>query len=262
METLCLTSKEILYIASIGEADEFIGIPDGFYGMDEAEIATEISKIRSSLMDKSCAEMDFDGNFTIKNEIVKLINECANFNRYIAFEKVSQEKSKTIRFYFGENSVYFVKNEEDNFTIDIISKSAIKKELLGFIEWKSNNELSNDTVILETALLNKVKSMNEFDNPENELKMMGCDNLKAKIICSGLNGSSEYYSLVNIDHTKENNQFHSLMFINAEEGAVELLPVESETESVEAVSVKLTAITNKIEEIIGDLEQEPEGVFK
>lgn len=262
MEKLCLTSKEILYIASVSGADEFIGIPDGFYGMDEAEIATEISEIKASLIEKSYAEMDFDGNFAIKNEIVKLVNECANFKRYIAFEKASKGKSKTIRFYFGENDVYFVKDEEKSFAIDIISKIKIKKELLEFIEWQKDNELSNDKVILEPALLNKVKSMNEFDNPENELKMMGCDNLKAKIIYSGLNGSSEYYSLIDIDNTKETNQFNSLMFINSEDGAVELIPVESETESLEVAYVDLLSITTRIEEIIGDLGQEPEGVFQ
>jgi hypothetical protein len=92
--------------------------------------------------------------------------------------------------------------------------------------------------------------------------MMGCDNLKAKIIYSGLNGSSEYYSLIDIDNTKETNQFNSLMFINSEDGAVELIPVESETESLEVAYVDLLSITTRIEEIIGDLGQEPEGVFQ
>ena len=52
MSKVELNAREIMYLSALAGATELIGIPDGFYGMDELEIKQEILKIQSQLESK------------------------------------------------------------------------------------------------------------------------------------------------------------------------------------------------------------------
>ncbi|MDD4729783.1 MAG: hypothetical protein PHN55_13680, partial [Dysgonamonadaceae bacterium] len=89
MSKIELNAREILYLSALAGATEFIGIPDGFYGMDELEIKQEILKIQSELERRGYAQADFDGNFNPNAEVMQVIQICAMCEKYISVDKIS-----------------------------------------------------------------------------------------------------------------------------------------------------------------------------
>lgn len=250
MDSITLTSREILYIASTCGADEFWGIPDGFYGMDEAEITAEINSIKLSLTNKGYARMNFDGEFEIADGVKEIILVCAERDKYISFDKSALNKDRILRFYIKGDRIFRITEEDNSYLICQSAKNAIKKSLLDFAKWSEEKQLPEESAILENEFLRKVKAMNELDNPVAELKLMGCDNVKAKILYEGLSGFADFYSLMIIDFTAENDELQSLMFIHSDDGTLELEPLR---ESEDKVQIKPIVFENVACEISGVL---------
>ncbi len=236
MQDIQLSSREILYIASLSDAAEFYGIPDGFYGMDETEIAAEINNIKLSLTKKELAEMDFDGGFIVKDEIKNIIEVCANREQYISFDKIQKGKNHILRFYIKGNTIIKLSENENDYMLNVCSVDDVKNSSLSFVDWYEEKEISDSDVVVEAELLKKVKMLNEFDSPENELKLMGCSNIKSKILYSGLSGRADYYSLTYLDFVATEDSIKSLIFINSEDGILKLTPVIDEEREVVSVS--------------------------
>lgn len=252
MQELQLNSRELLYIASLFDVDELYGISDGFYGMDEAEIAAEINNIKKNLNDKGYAEMDFDGNFAIKEEVMNLFEVCVKQDKYISFDKAQKSNNLVIRIYVKDNKVVKITGDNNNYTVQESSINSIKGDVLDFVNWcdKTQSPIEEETFV-ENEVLKKIKDMNEFDDPENELKLMGCSSLKSKILYGGLIGEAEYYSMLLIDFTVETQDVYSLIFINSTNGVLLLKPdLESEKEGIQLSTVEQAEISKKITDAI------------
>lgn len=252
MQELQLNSRELLYIASLFDIDELYGISDGFYGMDEAEISAEINNIKKNLNDKGYAEMDFDGNFAIKEDIMSLFEVCVKQDKYISFDKVQKSNNLVIRVYVKDNRVVKITGDNNNYIVRESAVNSIKSDMSDFVDWseESQSPVEEETFV-ENELLRKVKKMNEFDDPENELKLMGCSNLKSKILYGGLTGEAGYYSMLIIDFTAESQDVFSLIFINSTNGVLMLEPdLESEKERIRISTVSQAEISKKIADAI------------
>ncbi len=252
MLELQLNSRELLYIASLFDVDELYGISDGFYGMDEAEIAAEINTVKKNLNDKGYAEMDFDGNFAVKEEVMNLFEVCVKQEKYISFDKVQNSNNLVIRIYVKDNKVVKITGDNNNYTVQESSINSIKSDVLDFVNWseESQSPIEEETFV-ESEVLKKVKNMNEFDDPENELKLMGCSNLKSKILYGGLTGEAEYYSMLLIDFMAEAQDVFSLIFINSTNGVLLLKPdLESEKEGIQLSMVSQAEISKSITDAI------------
>ena len=93
--------------------------------------------------------------------------------------------------------------------------------------------------------------MSEFDNPEQELKLMGCSGIKSKILYGGLTGQYEYYSLIAIDFLGVEQDVHSLIFINSSNGILQITPdLDSEKEGVQLSVVCQMEISQKINDAV------------
>lgn len=252
MQELQLNSRELLYIASLFDVDELYGISDGFYGMDEAEIAAEINNIKKNLNDKGYAEMDFDGNFAIKEEVMNLFEVCVKQDKYISFDKVQKSNNSVIRVYIKDNRVVKITGDNNLYTVQESNVNNIKSDILDFVNWSEETQLPNEEeTFVENEVLKRVKNMSEFDDPENELKLMGCSSLKSKILYSGLIGEAEYYSMLLIDFTVETQDVYSLIFINSTNGVLLLKPdLESEKEGIKLSTVEQAEISKKITDAI------------
>ena len=262
MEKLSLTIRELLYIASLTGANEFIGVPDGFFGMNEGEIASEINSIKTALVNKQYSEMNFDGEFNIRQDVVDSIGNCAMCDKYISFDKTTSTNKKALRYYIKDNIVYRLSEISDGYELQVVENDSIMGEIKENISIENNMEIIETKMTLESAPLEKIKSMSEFDNPENELNMMGCDSHMAKILYRGLKGDANYYSLIVIDYAAE-NQVQSLLFMSDENGIIELSPSEeSEKQNVMISTASYAKIINKIDTIFANLDICKEGVFE
>lgn len=263
MEKLSLSSRELLYIAAQSGAEEFMGIPDGFYGMDESEIADEIIHIKNSLTEKNYAEMDFDGEFNIKKDILDTISACASFEKYIAFDKTNKNAAKSLRYYIKDGAVYAIDSDNGRYTVRSIRADEIFEHILKHMRWESDRLLDIQKVFLENVLLEKVKRMNELENPENELKLMGCDSITAKLIYNGLLGEADYHSFVLIDYNNTEEQIKSLIFIHSVDGTVKLTPTSNENaEGITVSAADSKQLSGEIQKILSQITSETEAAFE
>ena len=254
MSTIQLNPREMMYVASqIEDAQSLYGITDGFYGMDGADIAAEISNVQLSLTNKDYAEMDFDGNFLVKQEICDIVAICTNRDKYISFDKTKNGSSKIIRFYIKGDQVIKLTEAEDGYELTSCSYGDIKPGMTAFVEFGDEKPVEGGKIVLETDALAKIKGLSEFDNPENELKSIGCSEVNAKIIYEGLTGFANYYAMLVMDFTSAQTEVKSLMFIISDDGIITLAPVfDEDRELIEAHPVSKAVLSEQLNKILSE----------
>ncbi len=252
MSKIELNAREILYLSALAGATEFIGIPDGFYGMDELEIQQEILKIQSELEGRGYAQADFDGNFNPNAEIMQVIRICALCEKYISVDKISEANNPTkLLFYFYDNSIIKVKAISDIFELTAVTPANINSYILEHINWiTQGEENAGSKVVIPQSLLAQVKDSTENVSTKTgaeELYKAGCDNIQAQIIYSGLSGASNYYSVIIVDFNSEENDVMSIMVINSKSGSLEIIPVDTdEKEAVAFHKIDYDTFKNKL----------------
>lgn len=256
-----LNARQILYLASLSGATEFIGIPDGFYGMDELEIKQEIMDIQSELEQKGYAEADFDGDFTPHADIMQDIKLCSACAKFISVEKAGQgEPSSEVLFYIQKNQVIKIEGNMGNYILTHIELSEIQPDILTHINWSTPGAVgsSEESTVISTDVLLKIKQKNsgEFseESAKAELKKMGCSDRQVQIICDGLTAKAAYYSVIMIDFTHEESKMDSIMIINAEAGALEMIPGDGSRENVvNFMNIDYETFKNRLNHSLGRL---------
>ena len=256
MSKVELNAREILYLSALAGATEFIGIPDGFYGMDELEIKQEILKIQSELEGKGYAQADFDGNFNPNDEVMEAVRTCALCEKYISVDKISESSSPAkLLFYFYNNKIIKVRSISDIFELTAVNSANINSYILEHINWITQGEKNaGSKVVIPQSLLAQVKDSTENFSAKTgveELHKSGCDNIQAQIIYSGLTGTSNYYSVIIVDFNSEENDVQSIMVINSKSGSLEILPVDrDEKEAVTFHTIDYDTFKNKLTNIL------------
>ena len=253
MGKITLSSCEILYLSTIAGATEFMGIPDGFYGMDELEIKQEILKIHADLEKRRYAQTDFDGNFEASAEVMQLIEICALCEKYISVDKTSAASGATkLLFYFYNNNIVKIDEVAGKFELTLAQPADIGKSILENISWLEHiKENADGKVVIPQSLLEQVKDTanSEFSEKagEDALNKVGCTNGQAKIIYSGLVGTANYISVIIVDFTSQENDVMSIMVVNSSTGSLELLPVDiDEKAAIEFRTIDYDMFKNKL----------------
>ena len=257
MSKIVMNSREILYLSALAGATEFMGIPDGFYGMDELEIKQEISKIQTELENKGYAQSDFDGNFDVNDEIKQIIQTCAMCDKYISVERLSAGGG-TVRllFYFEGERIVKIEEVSDGFDLTLAKAAEIRSSILERIDWTAHSEIiAGNKVVIPQSLLAEVKDSaeNEFSGKagESELSKAGCTNAQAQVIYSGLSGTSNYISVIIVDFNSEENDVMSIMVVNSKSGSLELIPVElDENAAVEFRAIEYDVFEAKLRDAL------------
>ena len=248
MSKIELNAREIIFLSALAEATELIGIPDGFYGMDELEIQQEVTKIQSELEKKGYAQADFDGNFNPDVEVMQVIQVCVMCEKLISFEKVSTAGNTKILFYLYDNRVIKVEAIADEFELTSINPADINPYMLEQIDWITREEHDiGQKVVIPHSLLQQIKDSigNEFEPKKftEELYKEGCSPIQAEIIYCGLSETSNYYSIIMIDFDSD---VVSIMVINSNYGSLELKPVDTEEEGVEFQKIDYETFIEKL----------------
>lgn len=262
MNILELSSEEIIYIASLCDANVFYGISDGFYGMENSEIAVEINKIKVNLTNKGYAEMDFDGDFVVSAEVMNVISDCALCDRYISFDKIHMQKKEFVRCYLKDDQAYLMTENDGRYVIEKVAVFDIKEKLLAFVNWAESTNKVNEESVIKNELLYELKSMSEFDNPKNRLKESGCNADNAEIICDGLFGNAANYSLSVIDSPEHIENVDNLSFIIDKFGSLQISPFsDDENEFVKFKPVSYEKIAEEISAMLRKTDCDSEATF-
>lgn len=263
MDKVHLTASQILYLAALCGADDFYGVPDGFYGMDNVEIAIEVNSIKMDLTVKGYSEMDFNGEFKVNPEILSGISKCADFDIYISLDRNINNINSFLRFYIKGSEIYKLVKNQNEYVIDQINGIVLKQEVSDFMSWNRENEELIKGIDLEKTLLKKVKTMSELEKPEKLLIEAGCDGVTAKLIYNGMQGNGGYYSFTVLDRLSDTNKVKSLIFLYGKEGALQLQPVFQESkEWVRFIPISYERAVSKLEALFKNIACEPEECFE
>ena len=251
-----LTPRELLYIAALQEAPEFVGIADAFYGMNEQEMRLEITALQMSLEDKGYAQMDFNGSFTLRNEVQDTVSVCATCDTFILVDKNKKKSPQMREFYYAKNGQVIRMDEKDGFIIltPISDTEKLLNLVMHDIEWQSEDYLLQNVQLSNNALTYASEQIAGSDllKGYNILMGNGCDELSARTILEGLSGIANYYAVAITIFKEDNEGTNSVMLIDSPNGIYKLNPIilEDDTAAIQFDSLTIAQSEKAIADII------------
>ena len=230
---ITLTPRELLYIAALLEAAEFLGVSDAFFGMEDTEIQQELMNLQTSLEEKGYAEMDFDGSFTLKDDVLELVDICANCDTFIVVDKNKVKKPQVRELYYSKagSIVKLSESAEGNILSPVSCVEGLLEHISKDMEWQTSDTSLLKDVRITNEILSDVKKKASGTKQSEGVKLLmenGCDELSAKAIISGLIEKSDYYAVIITAFGSEREGVYDVMLTSGENGIYRLTPVDNE----------------------------------
>lgn len=246
---ISLSSCEILHIIGSLGKDDFFGIDDAFIELNDIEISNTIANAENSLIDKGYAELDFNGNFSIRQDITDMLLICANCEKMLDIEISNANRSKIKKTVYSKDSklVEFDVVGSSNYIISYCNIEDIKNTIFCNLNWINVKTAIPGRFFFTQKVLTDAKQTLGFGTEEQLVKE--CKNTNtAKVIANGLNGSSNYYSFTLFDFETETIEVSSLMILNSADGSLEMEPEGDNTENSYAFKpIDYETVKNRIE---------------
>ncbi len=147
MEQYQLTIKEFIYLCIRVGSGKIYGIKDEFKTVQRENLSAEFSAVQKTLMQKKYLRMDFDGNVTIKKNILDLINICVACERAVLFTVSGDDKSVKRNFYFQKDKVLSVTCENGVCLLEQVSGECVKSILETELIKTKNNSYDEESII-------------------------------------------------------------------------------------------------------------------
>ena len=216
-QELVLSINELLFLASEAGADEFFGVGDPFLFMSVEQIRTTLENAGALLDEKGYGDMDFDGKFQMKNDVLSLIRPCAFCDAYLTVENGSS--NERVVYYFAEDIFMKLWKCKDGWHL----KPADKEEELANL----CNEFTSDVYNMVTAqrkvsskYLKKLKKAVANKEEEEQSKLLAQlenDEMKT-IVLDMVSENTETSSLILSDFTAD--VVRAILHLNTEHGAI------------------------------------------
>lgn len=248
MDSIVLSPKELLVLASKMGAKSFYGIQDPFRGMTRNEIRTELPGIQLQLEKKGLATLGFDDSFTLTPLCEEIIPTCALCDQYIAVDSIAfgNVQPKTLLYFRNGMSVALHKSEPGLELRKVSSDEATTFLMsLGFSNCANIAE-ETSCFKFSQSLLMKARDM-EFQEALNAFEKNGCPPPISEVLVLGLHQKCEYCSLIAVDLKK--HDFKNLICIITQDRSLRLALGE-EDDIWQATWVSKDTIHHEIESVI------------
>jgi len=263
---ISLSPRELLYIAALLDATEFMGISDAFFGMDDEEIGQEVTMLQTSLEAKGYAQPDFDGGFTIKEDVLEIVDICANCDTFVVVDKNKVDKPQLRALYYAKsgNIVMLKEDKGANILIPISGVDSLLAHIMKDIQWQSSVEASIQSVTISSAILSEAKAeASGFDSSKGVEVLMqsGCDELSATMIMDGLSGKTNYYSVIITVFEGEREGVYNTMLIDTPNGIYKLASItDGDEDTVQFDPITVEQAQTILSDLVGCvLPRESEG---
>lgn len=255
---ITLSACEILHIIGALGKDDFFGIDDGYKDMDDMEINRAIADAEASLIEKGYAELDFNGNFSVANEVSDALLICADCEKMLDIEISGMNKSKIKKTVYSKERRLIELETVGNSTYKVTccDIDGVKRAIFDNLNWISEKSSASGRFFFTKKVLTEAKQTLGFGTEEHLIK--ACRNTDtAKVIANGLNGNSNYYAFTLFDFEKESVEINSLMILNSIDGSLEMEPeVNKEENSYAFKPVDYPTVKNRIEDTLSKLKGE------
>jgi hypothetical protein len=253
---ITLTSKEVLFISAILDATEFIGVPDAFFGIDDAEIQQEFLNIQTALDEKGYAEMDFDGSFTLNENVRELVDICANCDTFVLVDKNKSETSQLRELYYAKSGqiVRIKEDAKSNVITPISNVDSLIENIIQGVELHDSGAPKLKYISIASEILSDVKEKADSFEQSESLKILidnGCDELSAKAILNGLMEKGQYYAVTITVFEGEREGVYSTMLTCSENGIYRLTPsIDEEQDVVQFDALSATQAKTALVDIV------------
>ena len=232
MAEILLTPRELLYIAALLDAPEFIGLSDAFFGMDETEMRHEITVLQLSLAKKGYAEMDFDGGFALKNEVCEVVGVCAACDTLAVVDKNKTSRPQFRELYYASGGLIIKMDEKEGVKVlsPVSNKDILLELIIRDVEFRDSEVLLKNIRISNDVLADVSEQVDESDLSGGIKTLIenGCDELSAEAIVEGLTGGANYYAVAITAFEGTNEGTRSIMLIDTKFGIFRMIPISND----------------------------------
>lgn len=254
MATAQLTKKELLYLTALMGSDNLWGFDDPFQGKSEAEVRADLLEMQNTLVRKSCLEVTVDEQFTVSPLFSNLIDSCMSSNRVLILSSSQLEAAQVqLRYFIGDDSIVRYQYRETA-TLEHISKDLMKSEIVGFFGDGTNDE-DSCSLVTGVARLRRMGSLSK-QRFLYELRNCGCEENLALLIADGLQGNSEFCSLLAYDRNGQQEILSGkIVTLSFAGGSLMVTHGGSDTESVCFTKVNRDRLFSELNKVLGGREE-------
>ena len=232
-----MTAKELVFAASHLGTQNFYGLPDPFYGMEDGEIVREVTQLQLSLTQKGIADMGFDDDFSITSKASELISVCADCSAYVTAEFESPGgKTEYLVFYYSDGKAAQVRASGDDLTLEMVAADAVAGLLWAELCPPNREDLPSDAPAVTPAVISfdiltqaQNKSETDLSGAAALLCAEGCPEPFAQILIGGLTRTAGFCSIHSMN--MQADTFDSMLFIRSNAGVICLLPFDAPEET-------------------------------
>ena len=251
MATLHLSKKELLYMSALSGTDNIWGFDDPFKGESEVKVRAALLELQGVLLRKSCLEASIDGHFSIAQEYQKLLDTCMNSEHvYILSSSQIEEEQAQLRFFVNGNTIVRYQYNETA-TLAFTSRELMKAEIITFFGDAGSQEQPY-SLVTSVARLRRMGSLSK-QRFLQELRDSGCEEELALLIVDGLQGNSDFCSLLAYDRSgKQETLVGKLVALNFAGGSLMVTPGASRSDSVCFTRLNHEKLLSVLDEVLGE----------
>lgn len=252
---MTVTPEELLYLSVIIGAENLWGVEDSFEGKEEEAIRGELPSIQSALVGKGLLEAHVDADFSLSENCRALLRHCKESDRILWFNSTVLESEGAVLRYFlkGDKVVRFYFREDA--LLHYSSQSLMRSELSDLFGDGGKAE-NTSSLVAGVARIRRMGSLSR-QHFLLELKNCGCEDDLALLIADGLQGNSDFCSLLAYEQEKDGGKLTGkLVTLRFAGGSLLVTPGQGSVDSVcftrlsrEGLSRALDAILRSSEEV-------------
>lgn len=207
MSEYVLTADEVLYLAASMGADSFYGIPDRLTGLSDQELKMKLMEIEDSLGRRGYLKTDFDGNSQVDEQLLQLIDVCADYDSLLCLEaEVQGEFQKGSLYFIREGEAAAMIRKEEEYVFEELLRQNIPERVLSNILWRETAIGEEKDFHISQRELMKASRLAErgaADKSKELLVRAGASEAMADTILSGIQHQIDFYSLFFLNSYKE-----------------------------------------------------------
>lgn len=160
-----ISTKELMYAASVLGADHFWGIGDPFEGRNPQDIHREWQALPKSLSDKGYAKIGFEDSVRLTEECSKLVGICKDCEQILGLEiNQSSKEPEYLLCYRKGDSLCLMHCQGTNAKLEEVSAEALSARFEEALSW----EQREDVLSVESTV--PVKLIEEARAKENAIQ--------------------------------------------------------------------------------------------
>lgn len=255
MENIILSPKEFLFLCAGMGASEVYGIIDGYKDVNQADPDGELRLIQQSLEIKGYIESDFDGNSSVRSDVVEHVVVCAACQKLITFDSQTKYTGQgNVVYYVSDDKIVKSVRKDGDYHLSYINVEDISADIKNAIQLeKTDVAKSFDKVHMPQRDLEKIKKLVSSDNKAAAKREMQkyFDPAVSDIVLSAIEKQENFYSLTAADFTLSDDSVRSIMLINSSAMNIKMQPivVDLRTE-IEFEAINEEAVSNAVDALL------------